>query len=64
MSQTQAIKQHLESGRSITAIEALSEYGCLRLAARIADLRDQGMQIETVMVTYSKDKRFAKYKIA
>jgi len=63
MSQTQAIKQHLESGKAITPLEALQSYGCLRLAARISDLRDQGMNIRTEIVELN-DKRFAKYSKA
>jgi len=63
MSQTQAIKQHLERGQAITPLEALQQYGCLRLAARISDLRDQGMKIRTEIVELN-DKRFAKYSKA
>jgi len=63
MSQTQAIKQHLESGQAITPLEALQQYGCLRLAARISDLRDQGMNIRTDIIELN-DKRFAKYTLS
>jgi len=63
MSQTQAIKQHLERGQAITPLEALQQYGCLRLAARISDLRDQGMNIRTDIVELN-DKRFAKYTLS
>lgn len=45
-SQTQAIKEWLLSGKSITPLEALEHFGCLRLGARIADLRKQGLHIE------------------
>ena len=62
-SQTQAIKAHLESGKSITPIDALNEYGCFRLGARIFDLKDEGLDIITEMVQKGK-KRFASYKIA
>lgn len=51
MKQTQTqndlIKAHLEEGKAITAYEALELYGCLRLAARIAELRKSGMNIIT-----------------
>lgn len=38
------IREHLLNGGSITALEALREYGCYRLASRISDLRQEGMQ--------------------
>jgi hypothetical protein len=59
-SQNKKIKAHLESGKPITALQALNEFGCLRLAARIKDLKDSGMIIDKVMVT-ENSKRFAVY---
>jgi len=59
-SQNKQIKAHLESGKPITALQALNEFGCLRLAARIKDLKDSGMIINKVMVT-ENSKRFAVY---
>lgn len=38
-SQNNLIRAHLESGQSITALEALRRFGCLRLSGRIHDLR-------------------------
>jgi len=61
MSQTTAILSHLKKA-PITPLQALDKYGCLRLAARIADLRERGHQIETIMVDHG-EKRFAKYKL-
>lgn len=34
---------------SITAAEALSEFGCFRLAARISDLKKMGYEINSVI---------------
>ena len=45
MTQTQQILAHLETGQPITPRDALAMFGCVRLAARIKDLRDQGHQI-------------------
>lgn len=59
MSQTIRILNHLKK-RPITALQALKHYDCLRLAARIADLRAAGHKIETTTVV-SGNKRFAKY---
>ena len=61
-SQTSAIKEHLLKGNSITPIDALKLFGCFRLSARIKNLRDAGMSIETEMITVDR-KRFARYFI-
>lgn len=62
MNQINDIKSHLEQGRTITPIEALTLYGCFRLAARVYELRKKGMDIDMEMVQSSK-KSFAKYKL-
>ena len=63
MSQLQDIKKHLLSGKSISQLEALKLFGCLRLAARINQLRDQGLPIKTIMFD-DGNKKYAKYKIS
>ena len=60
-SQNKAIKAHLESGKPITALQALNEFGCFRLAARIKDLKDSGMLIDSVMKQDENGKRYAMY---
>lgn len=62
MSQDLAILNHLKSGKSLTPTEALSLFGCFRLAARISDLKSQGFVIETEIVK-SNGKRYARYFI-
>lgn len=37
--QTKAIYQHLKAGNRLTPLRALKLFGCLRLAARIHDIR-------------------------
>lgn len=61
--QTQLIQKHLEDGNTITAIEALDLFGCMRLAARINDIKKLGMVIKTEMVT-NGGKTFAVYGVA
>lgn len=63
MSQDDAILNHLKSGKSITAIEALNLYSCFRLAARIDELKDQGHLIKAEIVK-ENGKRYAKYQMA
>lgn len=62
MTQTDAILDHLKSGRSITPLEALELYGVFRLGARILDLRREGYDIQTDMILHNK-KHFAKYSL-
>lgn len=62
MTQTEQIKQHLESGESITPLDALQTYGCFRLAARIDELRKAGLDIQTVKETRN-GKSFARYQV-
>lgn len=45
-SQNVSIARYLEEGGSLTPLEALDLFGCFRLAARIGELRGQGMNIE------------------
>ncbi len=62
MSQNNQIKSYLDNGGTLTQIEAFSKFGSWRLAARIADLKELGMNISTEMVkdTFT-GKRYAKY---
>lgn len=61
MTQSAAIAAHLERGESITALDALRLYGCLRLAARIKELRRAGILIYAQMITLPNGKRIARY---
>ena len=52
---------------SITPLDALREFGCMRLAARIFDLAHQGHQIETNVETSvnrnGEKVSYARYKL-
>lgn len=61
--QNQKIKQHLLSGYSITAIQALKKFSCFRLAARISDLRNEGLPIKTKVVSIKKGTHIASYSL-
>lgn len=56
MTQTEMILGHLKEHGSITPLEAIRDYGIMRLGARIWDLRDKGYEIETQ--TETKKNRF------
>ena len=45
--QNRQILQWLQDGHALTPLEALRKFGCLRLSARIKDLRDLGIEIDT-----------------
>lgn len=62
-SQNKQIKAWLESGKSITPLDALCLFGSLRLGARIFDLKnDYGMNIKTEMIE-ENGKRYARYSL-
>ena len=62
MSQIKKIRKHLEDGNSITALKALNMFGCFRLAARIADLKNEGLSIVSEKVK-ENGKEFSLYSL-
>lgn len=62
MSQATQILDMLKRG-PVTAMDALTQANCFRLAARIADLRQQGHEILTETVTTPTGKHIAQYKL-
>lgn len=62
MSQTTDILDHLKRHDTITPYQALRAHGCMRLAARIQELRRDGHQIETEYVSRG-GKRWARYRL-
>lgn len=60
-SQNKQIKRHLEDGHTITAIEALEKFKCFRLASRITDLKQSGMQIGSQFIELQNGKRVKEY---
>lgn len=67
MTQCEMILQHLQVEGSITAAEALSEYGIMRLASRISDLKKDGVKIRRRMVKaknrFGEPMAYAEYSI-
>ena len=57
------ILNHLTSGKTITAMEALREYGCFRLGARIYDLRKKGFFIASELIILPNKKQVARYTL-
>ena len=64
MTQVEAVYGLLQDRpEGITAIDALNEAGCFRLAARISDLRALGYRIDSDMITLPNKKRVARYRL-
>lgn len=63
MSQNKQIANYLNKGKKLTPIDALNKFGCFRLAARIADLRNEGMNIVTNTIKLKNKKQIAQYSI-
>ena len=64
-SQLSQIREYLCSGGTLSPLDALRLFRCMRLAARIADLRQEGWIIDTVTTTSEDDPRvsFASYRL-
>lgn len=61
-SQNSRILKHLMSGKRLNPIQALTKFGCFRLASRINNLKMQGFDIKTDLIT-REGKRFAQYSL-
>lgn len=67
MSQTEKVLTYMRDYGSITPLDALEQFGCMRLAARIADIRANGVNvistIEQSKNRYGDTVRFARYRL-
>lgn len=63
-SQCRQIAEYLKKGYSITSLDALKLFGCMRLASRIWDLREQGYNIIACRITTPTGKRVCEYVLS
>ena len=67
MTQCERIINYIEDNGSITQLDALREFGCMRLASRISDLKKSGMRIitetETARNRYGEWVSYARYRL-
>jgi Helix-turn-helix domain len=63
-SQKEMILAHLQSGQSITPLDALNLFGCFRLGARIFDLKAEGHSIDMTLEDDGNGKHWARYSLA
>ena len=65
MTQCEKVIRHMEDYGSITSLEAMSEYGIMRLASRITDLKRLGYPVQRVMENgknrYGEPTSYARY---
>ena len=64
-SQNKVLRKHLESGKSISPLQALNRFGIYRLAARCFDLRNDPvnpLNIQSIMI-FEHPIKYAKYYI-
>lgn len=67
--QCELILRYMDEHGSITSLEAMKNFGCMRLASRISDLRKRGYMIVRNMVTmFNEDGsyrgHYAEYHLA
>lgn len=63
MTQNDRILADLKAGHALTALEALQRHQCLRLAARIDELRQRGHAIAVEKVKTPSGKHIALYRM-
>lgn len=68
ITQNDRILRHLKDHGSITSLEAMQEYGIMRLASRINDLKCMGYNIISETITsknrYNESVHFSEYRLA
>ena len=53
----------LLQGKKLTSLDALNLFGCMRLASRIHDLRERGLNIHAEKIILPSGKRVTEYSI-
>lgn len=68
LTQCERVLRHLEDYGSIDPMEAIQEYGCMRLASRIADLKGMGYDIVSERTKgknrYGEQTSYCTYRLA
>ena len=67
VTQCDRILRHLRDFGSITSLEAMKEYGIMRLASRISDLKNEGYMFKTIVKTgrnrYNEPTHYNVYRL-
>lgn len=68
LTQCERVLRHMNDYGSITSLEAMTEYGIMRLASRISDLKKAGYDIRSVTETsknrYGEATSYSRYSLA
>lgn len=57
------IKDWLMQGKKLTSLDALNLFGCMRLASRIHDLRERGLDVHTEKIKVPSGKYVTQYSL-
>ena len=67
LSQKQKVLRHLKQIGSITSLEAFNDYAIMRLTSRICELKDEGYDIKSELVSsqnrFKEKVSFSKYTL-
>ena len=67
MTQCEILLKHFEDHETITPIDAMNDFGIMRLGARIWDLKHEGHDIRRKIVTgisrHGETVRYAEYRL-
>lgn len=67
MTQCERVLKYIEETGSITQMDALREFGCMRLASRMSDIKKMGypvkMEMEKAKNRYGEPIHYARYTI-
>lgn len=63
LSQTDRILNYMLEGHAITPLEALQRFNCLRLGARIADIKAKGYIVYSEFVNTPSEKKVKRYHL-
>lgn len=65
MTQCEKVKRHLDRFGSITPMDAIRDYGIMRLGARVYDLKRRGVSISAHLIRgtnrFGEPTRYAEY---
>lgn len=63
ITQQQKVLAYMKSGRAISAVKAQVEFGVLRLAAVVHELRKQGHNIESYVKRTFNNTNYTEYRL-
>jgi hypothetical protein len=67
LTQKEKVLRHLQEVGALTPVQAFFDYSIMRLATRIFELKEDGYNIETIMLKsqnkFGEPVRYAQYKL-